>query len=264
MTKCKICQASSSPLFDAEVLHKYRVRYHRCQQCGFIQTDEPFWMDEAYSSAINDIDIGPVSRAITSAPIVEGVILTQFDPHGRFLDFGGGYGIFVRLMRDRGFDFSWFDAHCENIFARHFPRDPGTTYDMLTAFEVFEHLADPVAELTGMLSMGRNVLFSTELVPPGVSSERDWPYFGCDHGQHIAFYTRPALQHMADRFGLSLVSDDYSFHMLSQKPMAERVFRSFVRNGYKAKVQRKLLRRRHRVGTLLMTDFAAVSGYGTR
>jgi hypothetical protein len=264
MITCKICGASSTPLFETKILNKYDAAYNRCTDCGFIQTDEPFWLAEAYSSAINDIDLGPVNRAITFAPIVEGVILTQFDARGKFLDFGGGYGLFVRVMRDRGFDFSWLDAHCENIFARHFPRDPEATYDLLTAFEVFEHLADPIAELSAMLTMGGNVLFSTELVPAKVESEQDWPYFGPDHGQHIAFYTLPALKRMADRFGLCFVSDGFNFHMFSQKPMSEGLLRLFVRNGYKAKVARKYLRYRHRIGTLLMSDFLAVSGYSPK
>lgn len=261
MTKCKICEASSTPLFTTKVLGKHDVAYNRCTDCGFIQTDEPFWLGEAYSSAINEIDLGPLSRAISSAPIVEGVILTQLSPQGRFLDFGGGYGLFVRLMRDRGFDFSWYDAHCDNIFARHFPYDPAVRYDLLTAFEVFEHLADPMAEMDRMMTMGQGVLFSTELVPPGISTERDWLYFGPDHGQHIAFYTPQALRRMGDRFGLSFVSDGYNFHLLSKKPMSEKAFKMFSHNGYKAKIARKYLRRRGRVGTLLMSDFLAVSGY---
>jgi hypothetical protein len=52
--------------------------------------------------------------------------------------------------------------------------------------------------------------------------------------------------------------------MFSQKPMSEGLLRLFVRNGYKAKVARKYLRYRHRIGTLLMSDFLAVSGYSPK
>ena len=38
----------------------------------------------------------------------------------KFLDYGGGYGILVRLMRDVGYDFYWFDKYSQNIFAKGF------------------------------------------------------------------------------------------------------------------------------------------------
>lgn len=44
-----------------------------------MQTEEPYWLAEAYSSAISDLDLGPVNRAITGARIVEGVIVLAFE-----------------------------------------------------------------------------------------------------------------------------------------------------------------------------------------
>jgi hypothetical protein len=98
------------------MLAKYDVVYFRCASCGFVQTEEPHWLPESYSSAINDVDIGPINRAITSSRLLEGIILTSFDKAGKFVDYGGGHGVLVRLMRDRGFDFYWRDPHCENLF----------------------------------------------------------------------------------------------------------------------------------------------------
>ena len=38
--------------FDtAMILKKYKVNYWRCQNCGFIETDTPYWLDESYSDA---------------------------------------------------------------------------------------------------------------------------------------------------------------------------------------------------------------------
>ena len=90
-------------------------------------------------------------------PIVLTLVRTFFPERGaRFLDYGGGYGLFVRMMRDRGFDFYRQDIHCENILADQFDLmdlPAGSKFAMLTAIEVFEHLQDPVAELGYMLQL---------------------------------------------------------------------------------------------------------------
>jgi hypothetical protein len=44
----------------------------------------------------------------------------MFDANNRFIDYGGGYGLFVRLMRDAGFDYYWFDKFCDNVLSKGF------------------------------------------------------------------------------------------------------------------------------------------------
>lgn len=60
--RCKICGAESKPFDSATILNKYEVQYYKCPDCGFIQTEEPHWLDEAYSSAITSSDIGLIQR----------------------------------------------------------------------------------------------------------------------------------------------------------------------------------------------------------
>ncbi len=257
--QCKICHAVAVAAFTARVLAKYDVIYYRCEDCGFMQTEEPYWLDEAYACAINEIDLGPVNRAITCHKLTEGIILSSFNRHARFIDYGAGYGIYVRLMRDRGFDYYWRDRYCENIFAKHFIAEPGVKYELLTAFEVFEHLVQPLEEIETMLEYSSNLLFSTLLVPPEAGP--GWWYFGPDHGQHIAFYTVPALQMVAERFKLHLSSDGVETHLLSKRPVSERLLRFFARNTLSSRIARQLLRQRLRKQSLLLDDFRAVSGY---
>src|SRR6187551_714050 len=140
MVKCKICASATSDLFSAKVLGKYDVKYFKCNNCGFVQTQEPYWLQEAYSSAITVQDIGLVSRNYLYAQICRSIIKLFFSRKTKFLDYGGGYGMFVRLMRDKGFDFYRYDTYCKNMFAEGFDDKGELDYELITAFEVFEHL----------------------------------------------------------------------------------------------------------------------------
>jgi hypothetical protein len=259
--QCKICGAVTAPAFTAKILGKYAAVYYRCKACGFMQTEEPYWLKESYASAINEIDLGPINRAISSSKLIEGIVLSSFDKNAKFVDYGAGYGVLVRLMRDRGFDFYWQDRYCENLFAKHFRAELGSKFELLTAFEVFEHLVDPLAEIQTILDYSSNLLLSTLLVPNGVRTVTDWWYFGPEHGQHVSFYTVPALQNIAKRFGLHLCTNSMDLHLLSRKPISKRIFHFFARETRWSTIARTVMRRGMRKQSLLMDDFRAVSGY---
>jgi hypothetical protein len=226
-----------------------------------LQTEEPYWLAESYSDAISNLDIGPINRAFTGSQIVETLILTSFDPHASYVDWGGGYGIFTRHMRDLGYDYYWRDLHCENLFAKQFVAAEGRRYELLTAFEVFEHLVDPIGEIETMLHFSRNLFFTTLLLPDGPSDLEDWWYFSPEHGQHVSFYTRNTLEVIADRFGLHLNSDGVGNHLLSERQVSAKAFERAVINGRSAKLSRTLLRRRTKKSSLLTEDFQNLTGW---
>jgi len=74
-------------------------------------------------------------------------------------------------------------------------------YDTVCAFEVLEHLADPVVGLADLMSLSENIFFSTCLVPEPAPSLADWWYYSPSSGQHISFYTMESLRILAARFG---------------------------------------------------------------
>lgn len=195
------------------------VQYYRCGECGFIRTEDPDWLEQAYASPITASDIGLVRRNLMAARVTAGVILAGFDPHARFLDEGGGYGLFVRLMRDQGFDFRRSDPFCENLFAAGFDAGDEVGFELLTAFEVFEHFVDPDAELERLHVRAGAILLSTTLLPDPVPMPPDWPYFGCEHGQHLSFYTAEALRRLAQRHGLVATPGPRGFHLLTRQPV---------------------------------------------
>lgn len=221
--KCLICGGESIKLFSTKVLHKYDVDYHRCTCCGFIQSDTPYWLDEAYNNAIASMDIGLIYRNLVYSSAVENVIKSSFDYTGKFLDYAGGYGMYVRLMRDKGFDFYWDDKYCDNLFAKHFTLNElgvSDKFEGVTAFEIFEHLVNPLEEIEKLFNYSDSIIFSTELVPDKqITGANDWWYFAPEGGQHISFYTKQAFEIIANRFSCNFYSNGKDLHILTRKTL---------------------------------------------
>lgn len=249
---CPVCGASTRFFAAALLLERHRISYFRCPECELIRTEQPYWLEEAYSVAINRSDVGLVTRNVTLSQVARLIISTFFDSAGVFLDYAGGYGMLVRLMRDAGFDFYRSDKYCPNLFADGFdartPLQAG--YQLLTAFEVFEHFVDPVAELELMVGLSRNILFSTELMPGSLPAPAAWGFYGLDHGQHISFYTLKTLQRLADRFGLNLYSNGSNIHLLTEKTLPPFLF--WLTTRYRLAALFSIFQRR----TLLPEDHA--------
>lgn len=214
---CRVCGALSAYAFTQQVLRR-DVRYFDCAHCGYIQTEAPSWLAEAYSSAINDVDTGIMMRNQRNVSRVVMTLLALGQLNGRVVDHAGGYGILVRLLRDIGIDARWRDMYCENLLARGFEASPGGC-ELLTAFEVFEHLVDPVHDLAAMLADAPCVLVSTELVTTSTTPLADWWYYGPEHGQHIGFFRPATLHRMASSLGCHHASDGVSLHLFSRVPI---------------------------------------------
>ncbi|MCX6138976.1 MAG: class I SAM-dependent methyltransferase [Ignavibacteriales bacterium] len=216
--------------FHVLVLQKYDVMYYRCIRCGFVQTEEPFWLDEAYASPINREDVGLLNRNILFSHYVAIILSAAFDKHELFLDYAGGYGVFTRLMRDAGFDFLWHDPYTKNIFAEGCEFQPETqrVIEAVTCFESFEHFVEPLQEIEKILSCSKSVLFSTTFLPEPLPDPGTWWYYGREHGQHVSFYTKSACASLARKCGLRF----YSFgeiHVLTDRVMPEERIRFLLR-----------------------------------
>jgi hypothetical protein len=115
---CRLCGAEACGLFQDIVLKKYSVAYFRCGQCDLIQAEQPYWLQEAYATAICASDTGAIARNVRTARLTSALArLLGMTPASRCLDFGGGHGVFVRMMRDRGFRFEWSDSYAKNLYA---------------------------------------------------------------------------------------------------------------------------------------------------
>lgn len=199
---CRICLNESGKIFKAKVLNKYDADYYFCKNCNFLFAGDPFWLNEAYQKPINISDTGIMNRNIHYSKIVSVLLYFFFGKNAKYLDYAGGYGIFTRLMRDIGFDFYWQDPYCENLLARGFEYDESmkTGIQLVTAFEVFEHLVNPLYEIKKMFDISENIIFSTILLPEPIPKPENWWYYGLEHGQHVAFYSEKTLRFIAEKF----------------------------------------------------------------
>ncbi|MBD2597856.1 methyltransferase domain-containing protein [Nostoc spongiaeforme FACHB-130] len=226
--KCKVCESDTHIFAKSIILGQYDVDYFQCSDCGFVQTEEPYWLDEAYSDAIARTDVGLVFRNNNLSRRTAHIIVNLFNHEAKFLDYGGGYGLFVRMMRDLGFDFYWDDKFCTNLFAKgfEFDLDKHTTYELVTAFEVFEHFSNPIEEIENILKISKNILFSTEILPQNNPKPNEWWYYSPHDGQHISIYTVKSLSKIAEKYNLNLYSDGSSLHLLTEQTLPPELFNS--------------------------------------
>lgn len=223
---CRICNSDTKIAFRETVLSKHNVIYYHCNNCGYLFTEEPYWLNEAYESAINISDTGIIYRNIQFSKICSVIIDLYFNRHNKFLDYAGGYGLFTRMMRDIGFDFYWIDKYSENLLARGFEYDENKkdNLELVTAFEVFEHFIDPVNELGYIFKYGKNIIFSTELLPDPLPKPGEWWYYGFTHGQHISFYSKKSLMILGQKYGLNFYSMK-GLHLFTEKKLNETVLK---------------------------------------
>jgi Methyltransferase domain len=132
------------------------------------------------------------------------------------LDFGGGDGLLCRLLRDRGLDAQTIDGHAKPTYARPFEGNLARTYDLITAFEVFEHLPQPSVSLASLFqSKPRFIIASTEIYS---GQDTSWWYLGPRQGQHVFFYSRAALCWLASRHSYSYYEIN-GRHIFSREPL---------------------------------------------
>ena len=214
-TTCRCCGDRACFLQMGELI-KLQVSYFECNNCGYVQTETPYWLDKAYASVINYSDTGILARNQTNARIVMATLLLIGERAASVIDFAGGYGILVRLLRDFGIQAFWADRYCQNLLANGFEYK-NQKAALITTFEAFEHFINPAEELDQLLAIAPNVLISTELMPSPTPKIENWWYYGQNHGQHIGFFRAKTLRKLALDRGKYFYTDNHSYHLISSR-----------------------------------------------
>lgn len=243
---CKICNFMMNPIFEKKVLQKYNSKYYRCGNCDFVQTDKPIWLEEAYQSVIGLLDIGLLNRNINLAKQTKNIIDNYFPEANIYLDYAGGYGVFVRLMRDAGYNFYRQDDYCDNIFTPYFDISNISIqkFDIVTGFEVLEHFNDPINEIEKVLSHADTAIFSTEIGSLSNTEFENWWYLTVETGQHIAFYSKKSMQLIADKFNKNYYCRSGNIHIFTNKQLTnfkEKAPKSIVQKLFSKKVKKESL-----------------------
>lgn len=120
---------------------------------------------------------------------------------GTLLDWGAGNGILVRLLRDKGTDAHCLDRYVRPLYAED--REPPANFDVITAFEVWEHFPEPNAEIDRIFAYRPAVLMvSTEFYR---DQTEEWTYLHPDIGRHVFFYSEQAMNFLGRRYGYDVV-----------------------------------------------------------
>jgi hypothetical protein len=218
---CRVCnEKSGKPCFQG-VIFGTPVDYFDCKFCGYVQTQTPTWLDKAYESTMNITDTGIMQRNLQNVNFVISSLLAMNKLNGAVLDYSGGYGFLVRMLRDKGIDAYWTDHYAENLVAKGFEYKPDKSIDLITAFEAFEHYVHPTIELENLFKISPNLLFSTTIIPNPAPKPGDWWYYGFNHGQHIGFFRVKTLQWLANKFNKHLITDGNSLHMMTEKRVSK-------------------------------------------
>ena len=240
---CRCCREKPVEIFSGRLIG-YSIRYYECLNCGYVQTETPYWLDKAYAAAINASDTGIIARNQSNCQIVLATTMLLGILKGTVVDCAGGYGILVRMLRDAGVNALWSDRYCNNLVARGFEYADESA-DLVTAFEAFEHYVDPAVELDRLLAIAPNVLLSTELIQYPTPRQNEWWYYGKEHGQHIGFFRLKTLEWLVARRGKFFISNGTSYHLISSKPVNKEIWLAFLRmNRYMLFIVRRILKSR--------------------
>ncbi|WP_419816374.1 class I SAM-dependent methyltransferase [Glacieibacterium sp.] len=197
---CRLCDNISLHEFTLTVLQKYEIGYFLCTSCGSLQTELPFWLDEAYSSNLNDLDTGAAHRNMDS--LAASLTIANLLKHSNIVDIGGGDGLLCRLLRDHNKNAFVSDSYAQPVYAQGFAEPNFSKPDMLTAFEVFEHFAKPDEEIDRLfLKRPSAILIMTT---PYSGQGPDWSYLIPNTGHHIFFYSEQALEFIAKKYDFDL------------------------------------------------------------
>jgi SAM-dependent methyltransferase len=200
------------------------VYYALCGTCGFCYAPEiAAWPLKEFEDRIYNADYAAVDpdyrevRPRTNAAMLR----ATFGEPGRairHLDYGGGSGLLAATLRESG----WQSASYDPFVDRDTRIDTLGRFDLITAFEVFEHVPDVsrlMETLQALLAPGGMVIFSTLLSDGHLYPKQriTWSYVAPRNG-HISLYSRTSLAVLGRRYGWNFASFSELLHVFFTTP----------------------------------------------
>jgi SAM-dependent methyltransferase len=189
------------------------VALFECVECGFgFFAEMHGWPQERYRNEIYNEDYhlcDPPFREERPKKLAAwlGNNLCPCD----LVDFGGGQGKLAELLVEKGFRAYSYDPFYGE------KRLPSDTADVVTAFEVVEHVPDQrnlFRSLSALCRPAGIIVFSTLLKPKHLIN--DWWYASPRNG-HVSFHTTDSLSRLTAQFGLASVSLSQEIHVAAHR-----------------------------------------------
>lgn len=228
---CPVCDGTCIPL-DAVDFNKsclqpppdtllpsgIPVWYFLCGQCGFCFAPEfaKWTLDDFANKIYNsdyvrfDPDYRDERPRTNAKAMVDG--FGAFGPGIKHLDYGGGDGLLSKLLCQE----NWQSQSYDPFVNRETQLEQLGKFDLITAYEVFEHVPDVwqlVKDLSSLLADDGIILFST-LVSDGNIKPRQrltWWYAAPRNG-HISLFSSHSLALLGAQEGFSFGSFTPGFH----------------------------------------------------
>lgn len=244
--RCGVCKANAS-LHDVvdfnrsceEARGKFLelagqpVYYARCDACGFCFAPElcKWSLDEFKKKIYNDDYVQVDPDYLDSRPRGNAAaLISMFGDRAqsiKHLDYGGGCGLMSRLLREANWQSMSYDPFVNGDVRL---QDLGQ-FDLITAYEVFEHVPDVHAlmtDLRALLAPQGLLLFSTLLSDGNIHRNQrlTWCYAAPRNG-HISLFSRRSLALLAQANQVNFGSFNEGFHAFFAQvpPWAQHIIR---------------------------------------
>ena len=216
----KSCEDGKGKVFD---LAGFAVYYALCSHCGFcfapeiskwgLEEFEKRIYNEEYALVDPDyINARPRANASNLISMFGDKILSV-----KHLDYGGGSGLLTNLLKQS----NWQSVSYDPFVDRDVSIGGLGKFDLITAYEVFEHVPDVhelMSNLLTLLSADGIVLFSTLLSDGNINTNQrlSWWYASPRNG-HISLFSRNSLAFLAHKYGINFGSFSQGFHIFYTK-----------------------------------------------
>jgi hypothetical protein len=237
---CRFCSLETVFFCAAPILN-HIGQYFKCSNCSSVQVVDPFWLEEAHSSAISKFDTGLASRCISSANLIGTLLKLEGKESSTGIDWAGGTGLLTRLLRDQGFKIQSHDKYAHPVHAVGFEAtDTHAKSDVVfvSAIECIEHLENPVDEIYDFTEAKDYFFFTIEIISPKTPdpSKMEWWYYMPDSGQHVTFPTLRGINFFKERLGFQ-----YHFKVGSLQVFSKRRLKVITRILLKTRISSRLL-----------------------